>query len=296
MKKGIIFSLITAILFVTLEPVSKLIAGEVSPYAMTFWRFLIGSIMLLPPAIMKVRKDKIHITAKDIVLMVLLGILNICFSMVALQVAVKMADNPSLIAIIFSSNSVFTIIFATLMVKEEKLTRNKVIALILGVLGVTICADFSSGTSLSSIVLAVVAALSFSLYTAISQKYTKKISGVIQSSGVFLSGSIILLIFLLITRSDIVPTLDVKSIGILLYLGIFITGFGYVSYFKAIEKGGAIMASFAFFIKPILTPFVTFVVNGIVPDIKVFLAVIFIVAASYFAVYAKKPAVNAVGK
>lgn len=288
MKKGIIFSLITAILFVTLEPVSKLIAGEVSPYAMTFWRFLIGSIMLLPPAIVKIKRDSIQITAKDVVMMVLLGILNICFSMVALQVAVKMADNPSLIAIIFSSNSVFTIIFATLLVKDEKLTRNKVIALILGVLGVIICADFSSGTNLSSIVLAVAAALSFSLYTAISQKYTKKISGVIQSSGVFLSGSIILLIFLLVTRSDIIPTFDMKNISILLYLGIFITGFGYVSYFKAIEKGGAIMASFAFFIKPILTPFVTFIVNGIVPNGKVFLAVLLIVAASYFAVYAKK--------
>ena len=288
MKKGIIYSLITAILFVTLEPVSKLIAEDVSPYAMTFWRFLIGSIMLLPPAAMKVKKDNIHITAKDVVLMILLGILNICFSMVALQVAVKMADAPSLIAIIFSSNSVFTIIFATLLVKEEKLTRNKVIALILGVLGVIICADFRSGTNLTSVVLAVLAALSFSLYTAISQKYTKKLSGVIQSSGVFLSGSIVLLIFLLATRADIMPTFNVKNIGILLYLGIFITGIGYVSYFKAIEKGGAIMASFAFFIKPILTPFVTFFVNGIVPDVKVFLAVAFIVAASYFAVYAKK--------
>ena len=287
MKKGIIYSLITAILFVTLEPVSKLIAEDVSPYAMTFWRFLIGSIMLLPPAAMKVKKDNIHITAK-VVLMILLGILNICFSMVALQVAVKMADAPSLIAIIFSSNSVFTIIFATLLVKEEKLTRNKVIALILGVLGVIICADFRSGTNLTSVVLAVLAALSFSLYTAISQKYTKKLSGVIQSSGVFLSGSIVLLIFLLATRADIMPTFNVKNIGILLYLGIFITGIGYVSYFKAIEKGGAIMASFAFFIKPILTPFVTFFVNGIVPDVKVFLAVAFIVAASYFAVYAKK--------
>lgn len=288
MKKGIIYSLITAILFVTLEPVSKLIANEVSPYAMTFWRFLIGSLILLPPAVSKVKKNKIHITAKDIMLMILLGVLNVCFSMVALQVAVKMADAPSLIAIIFSSNSVFTIIFATLFVKEEKLTKSKTIALILGVLGVIICADFSSGTNLGSVALALFAALSFSLYTALSQKYTKKISGVIQSSGVFLSGSLILLIFLIVTKADIVPAINVKNMSILLYLGIFITGIGYASYFKAIEKGGAIMASLAFFIKPILTPFVTFFINGIVPDVKVFLAVICIMAASYFAVYMKK--------
>ena len=39
MKKGIVYALITAILFVTLEPVSKLIANDVTPYAITFWRF-----------------------------------------------------------------------------------------------------------------------------------------------------------------------------------------------------------------------------------------------------------------
>ncbi len=287
MKKGILYALITALMFVTLEPVSKLIANDISPYAMTFWRFLIGSIMLLPPAIMKVKKENIKITLKDVGLMALLGVLVICISMVSLQVAVKQADAPSLIAIIFSANSVFTIILAVLFIKEEKLNKNKVIALVLGVLGVVMCADFSSGTNLSSVALAVVAAVSFSLYTALSRKYAKKISGLIQSAGGFLIGSLVLLVFLLVGGYDIVPGTDVKSLSILLYLGIFVTGIGYVAYFKAMEKGGAIMASMAFFIKPILTPFVTYFVNGIVPDVKVFIAVAFIMGASYFAVYRK---------
>ena len=87
---------------------------------------------------------------------------------------------------------------------------------------------------------------------------------------------------------DVFPAVSGKSLGILLYLGFLVTGVGYASYFLAIEKGGAIMASLAFFIKPILTPFVTLVINGIVPDAKVFLAVLCIVIASYFAVYKKK--------
>ena len=75
MKKGIIYALITAILFVTLEPVSKLIANDVTPYAITFWRFIIGSLILVPPAVSKIRKEKIHITLKDLGLTTLLGIL-----------------------------------------------------------------------------------------------------------------------------------------------------------------------------------------------------------------------------
>jgi len=242
---------------------------------------------LLPPAIIKIKKEKIHITAFDWLRMVLLGILFICISMVVLQVAVKQAEAPSLIAIIFSANSVFTILLAFL-INKEKLTVNKTIALILGVIGVVLCADFKSGANLFSVLLAVIAAFTFSLYTVISQKYTKKMSGIIQSSIVFLIGSVVLLVALLIMGVDISLSLDPKTLSILCYLGVFVTGLGYVAYFKAIEKGGAIMASFAFFIKPILTPFVTWIVNGIVPDFKVFISIFCIMGASYFAIYRKQ--------
>ncbi len=287
MKKGIFYTLVTAILFVTLEPVSKLIAGDVSPYAITFWRFLIGALMLLPPAMMKVKKEGLNITGKDILLFALLGVLLICVSMLSLQIAVKIADAPSLIAIIFSSNSIFTIAFACLLLKE-KLTVSKSLALAFGVLGVLFCADFSSGTNLSSVSLAILAALSFSLYTALSKKYTHKFSGLIQSGYAFFIGAIVLLIILLIIGEDILPAFDVKSVSIMLYLGIFITGIGYLAYFKAMEHGGTMMASLAFFIKPILTPFVTWMINGIVPDVMVFIAVACIVIASCFTLYKKK--------
>ena len=290
MKKGVLYALITAILFVTLEPVSKLIAGDVNPFAITFLRFLIGSFILIPPAIVKVRKEKLNIKAKDFIVMILLGILFICISMPLLQVSVKEATNPSLMAIIFSSNSVFTILFARFIIKE-KITRNKAIALICGIIGVIFCADFTKGANVSSVILAISAALTFSLYTALSQKFTKKFGGVIQTTVVFLTGSLILLIALLVMGIDAMPKImftDMKTLMILLYLGFFVTGIGYFCYFKGIEKGGAIMGSLAFFIKPILTPFVALYINGVNHDWKVFVAVAFIILASYFATAKKQ--------
>jgi len=98
MKKGILYAALTAILFVTLEPVSKLIANDVTPFAITLWRFIIGSVMMLPFAIIKVKKEKIRIDIKDIGLIALLGVFIVCFSMIALQIGVKKADSPALIA------------------------------------------------------------------------------------------------------------------------------------------------------------------------------------------------------
>ncbi|MBE6682477.1 MAG: DMT family transporter [Ruminococcaceae bacterium] len=296
MKKGILFAALTAILFVTLEPVSALIKEDVTPFAITLWRFIIGSVMMLPFAIMKIKKEQIKITGKDIALIGLLGAFVICLSMIALQIGVKKADSPALIAIIFSSNSIFTILFSIFILKD-KLTSNKIIALILGIIGVLLCADFSSGTNLESVAYAVFASLSFSLYTVLSKKFMKKFGGIIQTSFGFLFGSIALLIFLLIMGAatkdpayTIMPSvINTNVILNLVYLGIFVTGLGYLFYFKAMEHGGAIMASFAFFIKPILTPFVSLI---IVPEAKLswqmFAAVVCIALASYFATYYKK--------
>ena len=299
MKKGILFAALTALLFVTLEPVSKLIAEDVTPFAITLWRFIIGSVMMLPFAIMKIKKEQIKVTGKDIALIAILGVFIVCLSMIALQIGVKKADSPALIAIIFSSNSIFTILFS-LFILKDKITVNKAIALMLGIVGVLFCADFSKGTNLESVAYAVFASLSFSLYTVLSKKFTKKFGGIIQTSFGFLCGSVVLLAFMLVmgvvtgdAAYNIIPSvIDVNVVLNLVYLGIFVTGLGYLFYFKAMEHGGAIMASLAFFIKPVLTPFVTLVVNGIVPTWNVYVAVVCIVAASYFATYYKKKSQN----
>ena len=284
LKRSFLYTLITAVLFVVFEPISKLIAGVVNPFAITLWRFILGSLLLLPLSIMKIRQKKISLCRKDLGILTGLGILFICISMTSLQIGVQKADSPSLIAIIFSANSVFTIAFAILILKE-RLNRDKILALCLGVIGVLICADFSSGTNWVSILFGVLAALSFSLYTVLSQKFTSKYGGIVQTGIAFTAGSLVLLTILLCAGVNITPVFSFRTGSILCFLGFFVTGIGYACYFKAMEKGGVLMASLAFFIKPILSPFVALVVNGILPDFKMFIAVSCIVAASYFATY-----------
>lgn len=286
MKKGFLYSLLTALLFVTLEPVSKLIAGEISPFAITFWRFAIGSLILLPFAVIGLRKGKKRITAKDLLTCTLLGILFICISMVSLQIAVKEAEAPSLVAIIFSSNSVFTLLFAVWICKE-KFTKNKALALLFCIVGLLFCIDFGHGTGIGSVLLALGASLSFSLYTALSQKFMTKLGSAVQTCFVFLLGSAVLLIVLLFTGADLIPSFRPTSLSILAYLGLLVTGVGYFAYFKAIEKGGAIMGSLAFFIKPVLTPFVALLINGTKPGITVFFAVLFVMIGSFCAILEK---------
>ncbi|HOJ12054.1 MAG TPA: EamA family transporter [Clostridiales bacterium] len=291
MKKGLIYIILTAILFTTLEPVSKLISTEISPVRITFIRFFIGSLMLLPFSIAQIKKENIKINTKDIYTMSFLGILCICVSMILLQYAVLKAESPALIAIIFSSNSVFTIIFAAFILKDE-ITWAKLCAIALCLAGLLVSTDFKLSENMLSVVLAILAALAFSLYTVLSKKFMTKVSGIIQTGFSFFIGSLVLLIALLIGGTDIFGGITSSNIWELLYLGVAVTGIGYWSYFRAMDKASAMSASFVFFIKPALTPLATFVINGIVPDIKVFISLVLVITGSYMATVKTQPKNN----
>ena len=279
MKKGFLYILLTAIVFTTFEPVSKLIAHQVEPVAMTFIRFFIGGGVLLPFSIASIKKKNIKLSAKDIAVMVLLGVLCICVSMVLLQYAVAIAESPALIAIIFSANSVFTIIFAAFILKD-KITPKKVLAVMLCLAGVIVCADVKSGTSSLSVALAVLSAVSFSLYTVLSKKYLTKAGGVIQTGISFFGGSLVLLIALLVMGTNILPMINGHTVPYLLYLGIAVTGIGYWSYFRALDITSAGEASMVFFIKPILTPFVALIITGTPLTVSTFIALALVLAGS----------------
>jgi len=262
MKNGMIYVLITALLFTTHEPVSKLFAASFDPYSVTAIRFLIGGLVLLPLSLMEIKKKQIKLEGKDFLVLTGLGVLFICISMVVLQVAVAISENPAVVAIIFSSNSIITIIISSLFLKS-KMTKRKVIGVILCAIGVLIAADFSKGGSnILSIALAIVSALTFSIYTVLSKKFMTKLSGVIKTGFSFVIGSVFL--FIVIALSGVIEIRDVNPVNVtqLLYISIFVTGVGYWAYFTAIKKGGPQKAALVFFIKPVLTPFAAYLILG----------------------------------
>ena len=279
---AIIYALITALLFTTYEPVSKLFAADINPYAITAIRFLIGALILLPFSIREIKQKNVKLKGKDFLVMGTLGTVFICGSMVLLQIAVKMADSPALIAIIFSSNSIITIVLSAIFLKA-KMTPVKWMGVALCIVGVLISADFSSGSNLTSVLLALASALIFSSYTVVSKQYMKKVSGIIQNGFSFLFGSVVLAVILLFCKVDIVGGISSDNIWELLYIGIAVSGIAYWTYFSAIKLGGAQTAALTFFIKPILTPFATYFINGIVPKGNILFSVVFVVAGAIMA-------------
>lgn len=282
MKNGIIYVLITALCFTTHEPVTKLFASEINPYAITAIRFFVGSLILLPFSVREIIKKHIKLTVKDFIIMGGLGILSVCISMIFVQMAVDVADSPALVAIVFSSNSIITIILSVIFL-GDKLTKKKIAGLCLCICGVLVSADLSRGSNILSIMLALLSAVTFSIYTVLCKKYMTKISGVIQTGLSFFMGSAVLLVVLALFKVEIVGGISSSNITELLYISIVVTGIGYWAYFSAVKTGGPQTAAITFLIKPILTPLATFFINGIAPNNNILISLVLVLVGAILA-------------
>lgn len=252
-KQSYLFVLLTALAFGTMEIALKIAGNAFSSLQLTFLRFLIGGLILLPFALRDLRQRTCHFTLSDWVYLLALGIINICFSMTLFQIGVMMT-NASLAAIIISINPVFTMIFAHFLV-HDYFTKQKAVVLILSLAGLVIVANpatFLHGTGVQGILTVLAASIGFGFYTALGKKRINRIGGLAQNSFSFLLGSLVEFLILLGRGEPIFSGIHLQNLGVLLYVGVVVTGFGYVCYMKAIELSNPSTASIAFFIKPVV--------------------------------------------
>lgn len=251
-KLGTICIVLTAIAFGTMEISLKIAGTAFTPFQLTFLRFLVGGLLLMPLALRDMKKRSIRLSRSDIGYLAVLGLINICFSMILFQIGVNMA-NAGLAAIVFSSNPVFVMIFSYFII-HEAFTRKKAITLVLSIVGLIIVANpvaiIESGNF--GLLVSAAAAVSFALYTTLGKLRIDKLGGNVENAFSFLLGCVFLFFILIVHGDPILGGINSRTIWPLIYCSLVVTGFGYLCFMKAIELTGPSNASFAFFIKPVI--------------------------------------------
>lgn len=249
-KKGYLCLLNTVILFSTYEVVSKTLVGIVDPFIINFIRFFIGGFILF---LVLLAKRDLHISGKNLLYAVGVGIINVSISMNLLQLSLNQPGaQASVIAVIFSCNPIFVSVFAAI-IDKEKFGIEKVLGLIVGILGIFIIFSNNIGTGSFDIrgpLLALLAAVSFGLYTVLGRRVSVRIGSLKMNAYSFLGGSLVLLpilAFLDIPKIN----LDILTVTKITYLAVFVTGFAYFTYFIGLSLAGASKGSLVFFLKPV---------------------------------------------
>lgn len=288
MKKGYMFIILTAFFYSTQEISGKFLAknGHMDPFQVMFIVFLIGAVLLFPAAVRDIKVKKIKITGKDITYFAVCGILSATISMSMLQFAVTYTK-ASTAAVIFCTNAVFTVPFAYFILKE-KINKATILSMIISLIGVIVIfnpaelmSGFSSGKDILGILLALLAAVTWSLYTVLSKKRISSYGGYVFNFFAFCFGVITLFGILIFTGRPVFSGINFSNFLILLYMGIFIKALGYVFYLGAVRETSAVTASTVFLIKPALASILSVAILGESIESSMVIGILFIIGGSY---------------
>ena len=288
-----IWVLLTALAFGTMEIALKIGGSAFTALQLTFLRFLIGGLFLLPFAIHDLKKRQYHLTKRDFGFITMLGLINIVISMTLFQLSV-MHTNANLAAVLISFNPMFTMIFAH-FVANERFTRKKGLVLAICIFGLILVANpfnLAEGNEPIGILMGLGASIAFGLYTALSKRCVGRLGGMTVNSLSFLTGAVMELIVLLAMGQPVISGINADTIGVLLYVSFVVTGFGYFCFMRAIERTGASSASYAFFIKPLIAIGLAAIILSAAITWNIIVGSLIILGGCIFNVY-KPKAVNA---
>ena len=246
MKKTVLYILITAFCFGTMEVALKIGVTGMDAVQLTFLRFLIGGLLLLPIGLADIKKRGVTLTKGDYKWLFEVGLMGVTISMLAFQFGVARC-NAATAAALICMNPLFTMVLAHLFT-EEKMNDNKVKACLIGLVAAFFMIrpwDMQAGNTVMGVGLVLFASLTFGAYTVMGKRSVARIGSFI--------GALALLVMLVVTGRPIVAGVA-ENWFVVVYVGIVVTGIGYLAYFSAIARSDASTGAIAFYIKPAIAP------------------------------------------
>lgn len=271
MKRGYFYILVTTVLFSSMEVALKLVADQFNPIQMTFSRFLIGGLILIPLALRTLKSRGGRIDAAALRSFAVLGLMGIAVSMTFYQLSVTRIQ-ASVVGVLFSSNPIFVTLFAFLLL-HEAISKKQTAGLLLDLGGIVlIIQPWNLKLDMLGVIYVLVATLLFALYGVCGKRQCANFGGIVVTCFSFLFGSAEMMALAALTHFPVLATAmtgaglgqfanipffsgyTLASLPIVLYIFIGVTGIGFTCYFLAMETTSAQQTSLVFFFKPALAP------------------------------------------
>lgn len=297
MKKGYLYIAVAVVMFTSFEVVLKFIAGQINSVQLTLCRFAIGFLFLLPVALRTLKKRGKQLDRGSVAYFALLGLVGIALCMPILHLSVSYT-NSSVAAVMFSCNPVFVTFLAFFLLREPIKPRH-IAALTLEVIGtVVIISPWDTRLNMTGVALALLSTLLFSLYGVMGKRKVAEYGGAVVTCFSFLFGSLIVLVFILLTHVPAIARLftsaglasfanipvfagyTLQNLPYVLFVSVGVAGIGFCAYFLAMEYQPASVVSLVYFFKPALSPLLAWMVHGEEISQSMLLGVTLIVAGS----------------
>ena len=229
----------------------KLAIQEVSPAVLVAIRVLLG--FLFGVVIIFIQRVKLPRDLKSWLNLLLLGITNFAAPFFLISWGEKTIDS-SVAAILDATVPLFTIFLAHYLLKDDRITFQKALGLMVGFAGVIVLVSKDIGASSNTILgqAAVVLASIFYAGSAVFiRKTTQDVPGILRSTVPMFSASIVMWIAAFLTESPVqMPKLELTWTA-LLFLGILGSGLAFLMAFYLIHEIGPTRSTMVTYIFPL---------------------------------------------
>lgn len=279
-----LYLIITTSAWGSLYVVSKFVLASIPPVTVLFFRYLIATVLLL--GILKINKRDV-IEKKDYKYIFFIGFMGYFISISAQMIGTKLA-NASTASLINSMNPVFIIAFAVPILKE-KITLNKVVAVIASVAGAyIIIGGAGKSGALLGIAFSIISVIAWSLMSVMVRRITQKYDAITVTTYAI----IIAMIFsapasaIELMNTSHGKIFTVPNLICLLYMGIICTGISHLLWNKSLSMIEAGKCSLFYPVQPMVSVFLGFVFLGESINTRFIIGALLIISGIIFSIFA----------
>lgn len=257
-KAGYIYLLLVFVIWGSLYVVSKIVLNKLPVLTVSFLRFLIaGSVM----GIILWRKGPAKIQKQDFRYILLLGIVGYFLAAVAQLIGTQLAG--ATVASLVNSLNPVVVLFVAAAILKEKLNWQKIVGVVVSLIGVYLIIGGSSGGALLGIVAALCSVVMWSLVTVIMRRIMQKYDPFqVTTYGIWVAAVVSLPVAIVEAVHTKNMTVDVPTVLGLLYMGIVCTGVAHFLWGKSLSLLPASICSMFYPIQPITAVLLGIVLLG----------------------------------
>lgn len=231
----------------------KIAVQDISPFMLVAWRVLFGILGLL--VVLYFSRPIAALERKAWRTLLILGITNTAMPFVLISWAEQHIDS-AVAAILNSSMPLFTMVIAHFALSDDKMTRQRVLGLLVGFMGVVVLTARDLGGDLRLNLLAqgamIAAVLFYAGSSVFARRNTKGIPPVVQALVPLLSADAFIWAGLLATESPLnFPSLP-ETWGGLLWLGLIGSCIAYLLYYYLLHSVGPTRLSMVTYLFPVV--------------------------------------------
>lgn len=243
--------------------VIKISLNYVTPFINLGLRFLVSALSIF--LVMVYTNTQLDLSKKSVSIYILLGLFSysIPFSLVYWA---ERTIPSSLASILFGMYPFFVAILSSIFCKDETLTLNRVIGILLSFFGLILIFKDGLRIEVTKYFLGMIAVVISALMQASIAVTIKKKGGHLNPLSMnfipTLIAGIILVLLGVLTEDLSFNDFNLKSILMILYLAVFVTVFNFTAYYWLLKKMSVVILSLTSFITPVIAVLVGVLIGG----------------------------------